>query len=376
MADQAQPACIRHASAGIQGLSPYQPGKPVSEIEREYGLSDIIKLASNESPLGPAPGALVAARESLAGVAQYPDGNGFELKRALARRHGVAPEQVVLGNGSNDVLDLAARVFLGPGRNAVFSQHGFAVYMLVTRAVDAEAREVPALGLDSAMPCGHDLNAMAGQVDARTGVVFVANPNNPTGTWAESGALRALLDSVSPGTLVVLDEAYAEYVEAPDYPDATRWLDNYPNLLVTRTFSKAFGLAGLRIGYGLCHPAVADLMNRVRQPFNANVVAQAAALAALDDRDHLARAVAVNSEGLRMLGAGFDRLGLRWLPSVANFISVQVPDAPAVYEALLQAGIIVRPVEAYGLPGFLRVSIGLSEHNQRLLAELEKVVQA
>ena len=376
MVDQAQPACTQNASAGVRGLSPYEPGKPVSALEREYGLSDIIKLASNESPLGPSPVALDAARTALADLALYPDGNGYELKQALAARHDVAPEQIVLGNGSNDVLDLTARVFLGRGRNAVFSQHGFAVYMLVTRAVDAEAREVPALAMDDAMPCGHDLEAMAGQVDDDTGVIFIANPNNPTGTWVESRPLRTMLDSIPETTLVVLDEAYAEYVQSPDYPDGTRWLDEYPNLLVTRTFSKAWGLAGLRVGYGLCHPAVADLLNRVRQPFNVNSVAQAAALAALEDPGHLARAVSLNSEGLAELGRGFDHLGLKWLPSVANFISVQVPDAPVVYEALLRAGIIVRPVEAYGLPGFLRVSVGLPEHNRRLLKTLEKVLEA
>ncbi len=376
MTEQAQPACTRHASAGVRGLSPYEPGKPVSELEREYGISDIIKLASNESPLGPAPAALEAAHTALADLALYPDGNGFELKQALARRHAVAPEQIVLGNGSNDVLDLAARVFLGPGRNAVFSQHGFAVYMLVTRAVDAEAREVPALAMEATMPCGHDLQAMAAQVDEQTGVVFIANPNNPTGTWVESDPLEELLERLPPTTLVVLDEAYAEYVQAPGYPDGTRWLEQYPNLMVTRTFSKAYGLAGLRIGYGLCHPAVADLLNRVRQPFNVNTVAQAAALAALDDNEHLARAIKINNQGLAELSRGFDRLGLKWLPSAANFISVQVPDAPATYKALLRAGIIVRPVAAYGLPGFLRVSVGLPEHNHRLLMSLEKVLKA
>ncbi len=376
MTEQAQPACTRHASAGVRGLSPYEPGKPVSELEREYGISDIIKLASNESPLGPAPAALEAAHTALADLALYPDGNGFELKQVLARRHAVAPEQIVLGNGSNDVLDLAARVFLGPGRNAVFSQHGFAVYMLVTRAVDAEAREVPALAMEATMPCGHDLQAMAAQVDEQTGVVFIANPNNPTGTWVESDPLEELLERLPPTTLVVLDEAYAEYVQTPGYPDGTRWLEQYPNLMVTRTFSKAYGLAGLRIGYGLCHPAVADLLNRVRQPFNVNTVAQAAALAALDDNEHLARAIKINNQGLAELSRGFDRLGLKWLPSAANFISVQVPDAPATYKALLRAGIIVRPVAAYGLPGFLRVSVGLPEHNHRLLMSLEKVLKA
>lgn len=376
MAEQAQPACIRHASAGVRELSPYEPGKPISALQREYGVSDIIKLASNESPLGPAPGVLEAVREAAAEMTRYPDGNGFELKQALAQRHGVNPAQIVLGNGSNDVLDLAARVFLGPGRNAVFSQHGFAVYMLVTRAVDAEAREAPALAMSSTMPCGHDLQAMGERVDEHTGVVFIANPNNPTGTWVEAGALRTLLDDLPESTLVVLDEAYAEYVQTPGYPDGTDWLDDYPNLLVTRTFSKAYGLAGLRVGYGLCHPAVADLLNRVRQPFNVNALAQTAALAALSDEAHLREAVAINQEGLALLEAGFDRLGLKWLLSVANFISVQVPEAGQVYEALLRAGIIVRPVAAYGLPGFLRVSVGLPEHNRRLLATLEEVLKA
>ncbi|NIR59182.1 MAG: aminotransferase class I/II-fold pyridoxal phosphate-dependent enzyme [Gammaproteobacteria bacterium] len=287
MNESATPTFLELAAPGIAGLEPYQPGKPLEALAREYGVRDAVKLASNENPLGPSPRALEAARAALRQVSRYPEGGGEQLKAALGHRHGVEPRCITLGNGSNDVLELLARVFLTPDHAAVLSEHAFAVYPIVTQATGAEARVASAQGPDAAMPNGHDLEAMAARVTDRTRVVFVANPNNPTGTWLDAGALEAFVAALPSHAIAVIDEAYFEYVETPGYPDAVKWLERYPNLVVTRTFSKVYGLAGLRVGYAVSHPEVADLMNRVRQPFNVNAVGQAAALEALDDREHL-----------------------------------------------------------------------------------------
>jgi len=356
------------AMPGVRGLRPYQPGKPMAELEREYGVSDIIKLASNENPLGPSPKALLAAQVRLAAVNRYPDGNGYSLKEALAGRHNVDSVCITLGSGSNEVLDLVARVFLGPGLEAVCSAHAFAIYALVTQAVGARAAVAPANSPDHDMPYGHDLQAMLTLINERTRVVFVANPNNPTGTWLGESALEAFLEKVPERVVVVLDEAYFEYARDVDCPDATRWMARFPNLIVTRTFSKAYGLAGFRIGYGLSHPDVADLLNRVRAPFNTSEVAQAAAVAALQDENHINETVALNRTEIRRLCKGFARLRLSYLPSAGNFVAVSVgPRVEEVNEALLRRGIIVRPIAAYGLPGFLRVTVGLPRENDRLL---------
>jgi len=364
------------AVAGVQGLSPYQPGKPVSALERELGITQAIKLASNENPLGPSPRAVEAARAALAQAHVYPDGNGFELKAALAERHGVEAGQITLGNGSNEVLELIARTWLAPGRAAVFSAHAFAVYPLVTQAVDAEARVVPALGADHPrQPYGHDLDVMRAQVDDSVRVVFVANPNNPTGTWVDAAALEAFVAAMPPTTLVVVDEAYAEYVEETDYPDTTQWVARYPNLIVTRTFSKIQGLAGLRLGYSVSSAAVAELLNRVRQPFNVNAIAQVAGLAALADAKHIERSVRVNREGLAQIATALAQMGLRAIPSVGNFVTFDTGrEAGPVYEGLLREGVITRPVENYGLPGHLRVTVSTQEDNDRFLNALRKVL--
>ena len=360
---------VRLAAPGVRSLTPYRPGKPISELERELGISNVVKLASNENPLGPSPRAVEAAQAALAEMARYPDGNGFALKRALAARLCVAPDQITLGNGSNDVLDLVARAFATPRDEVVFSQYAFAVYPIATRAVGARAVVTPARDF------GHDLGAMRGAVGPRTRVVFVANPNNPTGTWNDARSLEVFLQALPDHVIAVVDEAYQEYVGEPDYPDCVPWVARYPNLVVTRTFSKAYGLAGLRVGYAVSRPEVADLLNRVRHPFNVNSVALAAAEAALGDDDHLARAVALNRAGLAMLTAAFDRLGLAYIPSVGNFVSVHVgaPAAP-IYDALLREGVIVRPVDNYGMPDHLRVTVGLEAENQRFVAALEKVL--
>lgn len=357
------------AAKGIAHLQPYVPGKPVSELERELGITDSIKLASNENPLGPSPRVLQAVQAELSGLTRYPDGAAYALRAALAEKHGVTGDRITIGNGSNDVLDMIARVFLYPGRESLFSQHAFAVYPLSSMAVGAELRMAPARDF------GHDLDAMAAMIGSTTGVVWIANPNNPTGTWLGRDALYAFLREVPEQTIVVLDEAYFEYVDNPDYPDASQWLDEFPNLVVTRTFSKAYGLAALRVGYGLSHPDVADLLNRVRQPFNANSLAQAGALAALGDSDYLQRSVETNRQGMRQLEQGLAALGLEYIPSVGNFIAVNVGrSAVEVDAALLREGVITRPVENYGLQNCLRISIGLEAENARFLDALGRVL--
>ncbi|HFD79138.1 MAG TPA: histidinol-phosphate transaminase [Gammaproteobacteria bacterium] len=367
----------RLATPGVQALRPYAPGKPLSELEREYGIVDAVKLASNENPLGPSTEALEAIRTGLGEVARYPDGNGFELKAALAARLQVPAEWITLGNGSNDVLEMVARAFLSPQHSAVFSAHAFAVYPIVTQAIGASSRVAPAHDGSRGPKFGHDLEAMLAAVADDTRVVFIANPNNPTGTWVGRAELRDFLERVGDGTVVVVDEAYFEYVDEPDYPDCVRWVAEFPNLLVTRTFSKAHGLAALRVGYGVSQPPLADLLNRVRQPFNVNSLAQAAAVAALADEAHLRDSVRLNRDGMRQLEAGLRALRLDFIPSVGNFVSVDVGrDAGEVYQALLREGVIVRPVDNYGLPGHLRISIGLPAENERLLQALGKVLAA
>jgi histidinol-phosphate aminotransferase len=363
------------AVPGVRGLKPYQPGKPIAELEREYGVTDIIKLASNENPLGPSPRALAAIAAVAGELARYPDANGFELKRALAARHGVAAAQVTLGNGSNEVLVLLAESVLGPGLEAIYSRYAFAVYALAVQATGATHRVADALPADHAQPLGHDLAAMAALVSENTRIVFIANPNNPTGTWLDGAALERFLAALPPHVIAVVDEAYFEYVNAPGYPDTSRWLDRYPNLVVTRTFSKAYGLAGLRIGYAVSSPGLADVLNRVRQPFNTSSVAQAAALAALEDAAHLARSIELNAAGLRRVASACADLGLAVVPSVGNFLLVELGrDARPIFEALLREGVIVRPVGNYGLPNHLRISIGLPAENERLVGALARVL--
>lgn len=368
---------IALAVEGVQGLTPYAPGKPIEELERELGVRDTLKLASNENPLGPSPKALAAVRGQLEGLALYPDGNGFALKSALAEHLHVDQARLTLGNGSNELLELIARAYLGPGREAVFSEHAFAIYALVTRAVGAAGRAAAANGPEHAQPYGSDLDAMLAQINDRTRVVFLANPNNPTGTWIGRDEVERLLQSIPDTVLVVIDEAYVEYSVVPGYSAALEWLTQYPNLLVTRTFSKIYGLAGLRIGYSVSHPEVAEILNRVRQPFNTNTLAQVAARAALGDAEHVANSVRMNTLGLRQLAAAFDERGLAYIPSAANFITVEVgDDAPAVYDGLLREGVIVRPVANYGLPRHLRITVGREEDNVRVMAALDRVLRS
>ena len=350
----------------VRRIAPYIPGKPIEELAREFGLAekDIVKLASNENPRGPSPRVRQAITDAVAGVTRYPDGNGFALKTALAARFGVGREQVVLGNGSNDILELSAQAFLRPGDEAVFSQHGFAVYPLATQARGATGIAVPAREL------GHDLDAMRAAITRRTRIVFVANPNNPTGTWLSPGAMQAFVNTVPRDVLIVLDEAYNEYLRPAHRSDTASWIAAHPNLVVSRTFSKAYGLAGLRVGYGLMDVAVADMMNRVRQPFNVNSVAQAAALAALADTAYVDESARLNLAGLEQLMRGLDALGIGYVPSHGNFLLLRVGEAATVYGKLLRQGVIVRPVANYGLPEHLRVTVGLENENRRFLEAL------
>ncbi len=353
----------------IRAIQPYQPGKPISELAREMGLDDrsIIKLASNENPLGPSPLALEAMTEALEGVSLYPDGSGFELKAALSKRYGINSDQIVLGNGSNDVLELAARVFLKPGASAVYSQHAFAVYPLVTQAVGASGIKVPAMNY------GHDLDAMLDAITPETRVVFIANPNNPTGTLLTAADLLRFLHRVSPDVLVVLDEAYNEYLPDTAKADSITWLTRFPNLLITRTFSKAYGLAGIRVGFGLVNEEVAGLMNRVRQPFNVNSIGLVAAVAALGDVEFVKRSYALNWAGMMQVTTGLRRLSIEYIPSYGNFISFRVKrgNVDAIYQSLLRQGVIIRPIGIYEMPEHLRVTIGLESQNQKFLQSLE-----
>jgi histidinol-phosphate aminotransferase len=356
----------------VRAIAPYQGGKPIEEVAREFGLDPaaIVKLASNENPLGLPALAKAAIRAALEGeLARYPDGNAFDLKAALSKKFDVPAEWITLGNGSNDILELAAAAHLAPGRSCVYAQYSFAVYPLATQAHGARHIVVPARDF------GHDLDAMLAAIGPDTTLMYVANPNNPTGTFVDTARIEAFLARVPARVVVVLDEAYNEYLDPALRFDSTAWVRRFPNLLVSRTFSKAYGLAGLRVGYGIAQPALTDLLNRVRQPFNVNSVAQAAALAALDDAEFIARSFALNRDGLRQLGAGFERLGLRYVPSHGNFVLVQVGDAASVNLGLLKRGVIVRPVANYGLPEWLRVTVGLPQENERFLAALTEVLR-
>ena len=364
------------ANPGVRGLKPYLPGKPVSELERELGIKDIIKLASNENPLGPSPMAMAAVAEQLPETAIYPDGSGYRLKQKLAQKMAVDAECITLGNGSNDVLVLLANAFLSPQTNAVFSQYCFAVYPIATQSMAAQGKVAPANPEDHPMPLGHNLQAMAGQVDGNTRLVFIANPNNPTGSWVNPAELKDFVASMPSGVIVVIDEAYLEYAAAGQGADAIQWLAKFPNLVVCRTFSKAYGLAGLRVGYCVSNPQIADLLNRVRQPFNVNNLALAGAEAGLDDMVFIKRTRDCNEQGMAILADGLQQLKLGFLPSAGNFLLVRVgAQAMEIYQRLLESGVIVRPVNNYGLDHYLRVTIGTESQIQVLLAALRRVIR-
>jgi histidinol-phosphate aminotransferase len=360
---------IPEAQSQINQLTAYMVSLPIETVAQKSGRApaDIARLASNENPYGMSPRARATLRAAANSAHLYPDGTA--LQRVLANHHQLSPDHVILGNGSNDVLDLIARVFLGPGTEAVSSAHGFAIYDLATLTVGARSIVAPATpGL------GHDLAAMHARITPATRVIWIANPNNPTGTFIPYPAVKAFLETVPPHIVVVLDEAYFEYLRPDQQAGSVKWLADHPNLILIRTFSKIYGLAGLRIGYGLMHPAIADLINRIRQPFNVNSVAAATAITALADQDFVRLSYARNRRGLQQLQTGLDRLGISYPPSAGNFLAVQMPSGPAAFEALVNHGIVVRPLAGYGLPNHLRVSVGRPAENARLLAVLEQCV--
>ncbi len=358
----------------VRAIAPYQGGKPISEVAREFGLDEasIVKLASNENPLGIPESAKQAMMAALEDLSRYPDSNGFDLKAAISAKFGVPTDWITLGNGSNDILELAARSLVSPGQSVVYSQYSFAVYPLATQAIGARAIVV------AAKDFGHDLPAMRAAITEDTRLVFVANPNNPTGTFIDGEQIAAFIRSVPSHVVIVLDEAYTEYLSPSQRYDAFAWVAQHPNLIVSRSFSKAYGLAGLRIGFGIAQPGLTDLMNRLRQPFNVNSLAQAAAIAALQDEVFLTKSAEINAQGYRQLTAAFDQMGITYVPSVGNFVLFRAGDddnaGAKVNLALLKQGIIVRPVGNYGLPQWLRVSIGLPEENEAFIVALKSVL--
>ncbi|MFM0648504.1 histidinol-phosphate transaminase [Paraburkholderia bryophila] len=360
----------------VRAIAPYVAGKPISEVAREFGLDEasIVKLASNENPLGMPESAQRAMAKAASELGRYPDANAFELKSALSERYGVPAEWITLGNGSNDILEIAAHAFVEKGQSIIYAQYSFAVYALATQGLGARAIVVPAVQY------GHDLDAMLAAITDDTRLIFVANPNNPTGTFIEGPKIEAFLDKVPRNVAVVLDEAYTEYLPQEKRYDSIAWVRRYPNLLVSRTFSKAFGLAGLRVGFAIAQPELTDLLNRLRQPFNVNTLAQAAAIAALNDTAFLEKSAALNAQGYRRLTEAFEKLGLEYVPSDGNFVLVRVGNDDSagnrVNLALLKQGVIVRPVGNYGLPQWLRITIGLPEENEAFIAALEKTLAA
>jgi histidinol-phosphate aminotransferase len=358
----------------VRAIAPYQAGKPIAEVAREFGLDEanIVKLASNENPFGLPESSREAMAAAVAELGRYPDANGFELKAALSARYDVPADWITLGNGSNDILEIAAHAFVQGGQSVMYSQYSFAVYALATQGLGARAIEVPAKGY------GHDLDAMAASIADDTRLVFIANPNNPTGTFIPAAEMEAFLAKVPEHVIVVLDEAYNDYLAPEHQFDSAEWVRKYPNLLVSRTFSKAYGLAGLRVGFAIAQPALTDLMNRIRQPFNVNSLAQAAAIAALNDKEFLERGASNNAAGYRQFVEAFEEMGLEYVPSYGNFVLVRVGDddqaGARVNLALLKQGVIVRPVGSYGLPQWLRISIGLPQENAIFIAALRKAL--
>ena len=355
-------------NSGIQGLSPYKPGKPIEELEREYGISDAIKLASNENPLGPSPKVLEALKGVLSGVHRYPDGNGFRLKKALSSKYSVDVGSLTLGNGSNDIIEFVARCFLTPKSNAVYSKHAFAVYPLVVQSLGAEGIEV------EAKDWGHDLQAMLDVINKETKIVFIANPNNPTGTFIEKNEVIRFLEKIPREVMVLLDQAYFDYsnYEKEDVP--FHLVENFPNLIMSRTFSKAYGLAGLRVGFSVSSKPIADYLNRVRQPFNVNCLALEAAEVALKDNEHLQKCLQINKEEKEKFYHFFISNNYEYIESFANFISFDCRDlSNKVFKNLLPKGVIARSLEVYKMPNHLRVTVGLPKENVTFMESLSSL---
>jgi histidinol-phosphate aminotransferase len=353
-------------SENIKNITPYSPGKPIEELERELGIQGSIKLASNENPIGPSPRALTAIKKAVSGLSRYPDGSGYYLSQALAKKYGVELSQIVLGNGSNELIELAVRTFVQQGDEVISADPSFVVYKMITQAAG---------GVNVIVPLKenrHDLEAMAGRITPKTKIVFIANPNNPTGTMNTAAEMEQFMGRVPDNVIIAVDEAYCEYVTRSDYPDSLDYLKAGRTVLALRTFSKIYGLAGLRIGYGITTPELTELMNKVRQPFNTNSLGQIGALAALSDRKHVEMSIALNNEGKQFLYQSFGQLGVSYIPTETNFIMFETQlDGRDLYNALLQKGVIIRPMGAKRL----RVTIGLPEENKRFAAELEKILK-
>lgn len=355
------------ANSGLRDLMPYQPGKPIEELERELGITQSIKLASNENPLGPSPKVILAVQEILQKAHFYPDGGCFELKQALAKYLSVDMNQVTVGNGSENVLELIVKAYLHKDDTAVISQYAFLTIPILLQSYGVKANVVPA------NEWGHDVANMIKAIDEKTRVLFLVNPNNPTGTYTNEKDFLTLMESVPPHIIVVVDEAYSEYINEEDYPDTLSYLTRYPNMIITRTFSKVYGLAALRLGYAISSPEIADMLNRARLPFNVNSIAAKAACAALEDQEHVKKSVELNRRGMKQLMEGLDQLKLKYIPSLGNFVTVDVEDGGEIYQKLLREGVIVRPLKAYGMPRHIRVTIGTLEQNERFLRTMQKM---
>ena len=352
----------------VLGIQPYVPGKPIEEVERELGISNSIKLASNENPVGPSPAACEQIRTSFSSINRYPDGAGYYLKKVLAEKlsasESISEDELILGNGSNELLDIATRTFMQDGDEAVMAIPSFVVYSMAVQSVGGKAIQVPLKNYT------HDLEAMSDAVTSRTKMIFIANPNNPTGTINRKVEFERMMEKVPENMLVVLDEAYYEYVSAPDYADSMKYMHSNKNILVLRTFSKIYGLAGLRIGYGIAKKEIVDHMNRLREPFNTNAIAQRAAVAALNDSEHVSHSRNVNEAGKKYLYNELESIGAKYVPTEANFIYIPVENAMAVYEGLMKMGVIIRPMG----PNAIRVTIGLPEENKRFIDTFRKVI--
>jgi len=360
---------IELANSGVQKLQPYMAGKPVSELERELGITNIVKLASNENPLGLSDKVKFAIEKEFQDGCRYPDSNGHYLKAALSEKLNVASAQITLGNGSNDVLEMIAKVYLQPHHEVIFAEHAFCVYPIVSQAIGATLVEVPA------KDWGNDLDAMLAAITDKTKMIFIANPNNPTGTWLGDAELKAFIKNVPANIIVVMDEAYTEYVTDGSIPNTIEWLSEFENLVVTRTYSKAYGLASLRLGYAVSSEVICGLLNRVRQPFNVNSFALAAGIAALEDDAYLQRAISVNQSGMQQLVVSCQKLNLDYIPSAGNFLTIDMgQNAMPIYEKLLHKGVIVRPIANYKMPNHLRVSIGLESENQKYIDALSEIL--
>lgn len=357
------------ANRYISNLIPYQPGKPIEELERELGITSAIKLASNENPLGPSPLAIKAAQNVLTKAHFYPDGGCYELKQTLSKFLNVNPDQLTIGNGSENVLEIIAKAYLNEKSSAVVSQYAFITIPLLVKSYGAKLISVPAQNFS------HDIPNMIKAIQEDTRIVFVVNPNNPTGTYTNKNDLITLLDSVPAHVLVVVDEAYSEYIDKPDYPNTLELLKKYSNLIITRTFSKVYGLAALRLGFAISSPQIADILNRARLPFNVNSIAAIAAQAALADKDHLSKSIKLNKDGMQQMELALKKMNLEYIPSLGNFITIDVKtNASELYQKLLRQGVIVRPLAAYDMPTFIRVTIGTKEQNERFIEALKKIL--